>query len=72
MPQYQMPRPSNSVSFPLAATAIAAQRMALAGSNLMADAVAITRLGLASLVVVLLLLRSLLGVFRGELRAPSA
>jgi len=60
-----------SVSFPLAASAIAGLRIALASRSMATDVIAVVLLGLASLAVTLLLLRSLFGVVRGELRTLS-
>ncbi len=60
-----------SVSFPLAACAIAGLRIAAAVRSTATDLIAIVLLGLASLVVALLLLRTLFGVVRGELRTLS-
>lgn len=60
-----------SVSFPLAATAIAGLRIAAATQSMATDVIALVLLGAASLTVALLLLRTLYGIFRGELRALS-
>jgi tellurite resistance protein len=60
-----------SVSFPLAACAIAGLRTAAALQSVATDVIAIVLLGLASLVVAFLLLRTLFGVARGELRTLS-
>ena len=60
-----------AVSFPLAASSIAALRFAAAQRGLVADAIAIALLALATLVIAALLGRTVLGLFRGELRALS-
>jgi tellurite resistance protein len=60
-----------SVSFPLAASAIAALRIAAASQSTATDVIAILLLGLASVSVALLLMRSLYGVARGQLRTLS-
>jgi tellurite resistance protein len=57
-----------AVSFPLAASAIAALRIAAALPGLPTDIIAIALLGLGTLVIAALLLRTLVGVARGELR----
>ena len=61
-----------AVSFPLAAAAIAAQRLAAAAPNLITDAIALALLGLATLVIAGLLVRTLAGLARGELRTLSS
>ena len=61
-----------AVSFPLAASSIAAFRFAAAESGVIADAIALALLALATLVIVGLLVRTLLGLGRGELRTLSA
>jgi tellurite resistance protein len=60
------------VSFPLAAAAIAALRIALASSGSTADVIAIALLLLATVVITALLMRTLLGLVRGELRTLSS
>jgi tellurite resistance protein len=60
-----------AVSFPLAASAIAALRFAGAEPSVPAVAMAWALLGLATLVIAALLFRTLLGLARGELRALS-
>ena len=60
-----------AVSFPLAATAVAALRIAAAQPSLLANALAIALLSLATLIIVWLLVRTLMGVIRGELRTLS-
>jgi tellurite resistance protein len=61
-----------AVSFPLAASAIAALRIAAADAGPAADAVAIALLALSSIVIACLLVRTLVGVVRGELAALSS
>jgi tellurite resistance protein len=61
-----------AVSFPLAASAIAALRFAAAEKSGLADAAAYALLGLATLVIAALLFRTLIGLARGELRVLSA
>lgn len=61
-----------AVSFPLAASAIAALRIAIVSSLLVTDAVAIAMLGFATLVILSLLARTLYGVAIGELRTLSS
>ena len=61
-----------AVSFPLAACAIAALRYAAAENGPAADALALALLALATLVIVGLLVRTLFGLARGELRTLSA
>ena len=60
-----------AVSFPLAATAIAALRVDLALHTSTTRAFAYLMLGFASVVIVYLLGRTWFGVFRGELKALS-
>ena len=57
-----------AVSFPLAASSIAGLRFAAAEPGDVTDALALTLLGLATLVIMALLLRTLFGIARGELR----
>src|SRR5450755_562810 len=57
-----------AVSFPLAASAIAALRMAVAGPGVATDFVAIALLGFTTLAITALFLRTTIGVLRGELR----
>jgi tellurite resistance protein len=61
-----------AVSFPLAASAIAALRFAAAEPGSITDAIALVLLALATLVIAALLARTLLGLARGELRSLSA
>ncbi len=61
-----------AVSFPLAAAAATAVRFADARPGLFTDIVALAVLGLASMVITGLLVRTLLGVVRGELRTLSS
>ena len=60
-----------AVSFPLAASSIAALRFAAAEPGLITDGIAIVLLALATLVMSALLGRTLLGLVRGELRTLS-
>jgi tellurite resistance protein len=60
-----------AVSFPLAASAIAALRFAAAQPSLIADAIACALLALATLAIAGLLVRTLYGLARGELRTLS-
>ncbi len=60
-----------AVSFPLAASAIAGLRFATVEPGLVTDAIAIVLLGLATIAVGGLLVRTLIGVARGELRTLS-
>ncbi len=60
-----------AVSFPLAASAIAALRFAAAAPGMVADAIALALLALATLVIAGLLARTLLGLARGEMRTLS-
>ena len=60
-----------AVSFPLAASAVAALRFASAQRGVVTDAVAIVLLALATLVIGALFARTLLGLARGELRTLS-
>ncbi|BFT63470.1 SLAC1 anion channel family protein [Pseudomonas moorei] len=57
-----------SVSFPLASSSSAAMRYATYAQNGYADGIALSLLALASVVIFGLLLRTLLGIVRGELR----
>jgi tellurite resistance protein len=61
-----------AISFPLAASAIAAIRFANAQPGMLADAAALVLLGLATVAILALLLRTLWGVARGELRTMSS
>lgn len=61
-----------AVSFPLAASAATAVRFADARPGLFTDAIALTLLVLASAVIAGLLVRTLVGVTRGELRTLSS
>ncbi|WP_158813436.1 SLAC1 anion channel family protein [Methylocapsa sp. S129] len=61
-----------AVSFPLAASSIAALRFAAAQPSLTTDAIAIALLALATFVIAALLGRTLLGIAQGELRTLSA
>jgi tellurite resistance protein len=60
-----------AVSFPLAASAIAALRFAAADKSVLANTIAIALLALATLLIAGLFLRTLLGVAKGELRTLS-
>ena len=60
-----------AVSFPLAASAIAALRFADLHPGLPADAIGLAALALATVVILALLGRTVLGVLRGELRTLS-
>ena len=60
-----------AVSFPLAASAIAALRVATAQPSWAIDAIALGLLGLASIVIGGLLVRTTIGLIRGELRVLS-
>ena len=57
-----------AVSFPLAASSIAGLRFAAAEPGVITDAIALGLLALATLVIMALLLRTLYGIARGELR----
>lgn len=57
-----------AVSFPLAACAIAALRFAAGQPGAIADAIAVALLALATIIIAGLLIRTLVGVARGELR----
>jgi len=61
-----------AVSFPLTASAIAGLRYASAEHGLLGDVLALALLGLATLVILGLLARTLWGIARGELRTLSA
>ena len=61
-----------AVSFPLAASAIAALKFAAAEPGAVSDVIALALLGLATVVIVGLLLRTIVGIARGELRTLSA
>ena len=61
-----------AVSFPLAASAIAALRFAAAEPGTVTDMVALALLGLATITIAGLLLRTVVGLARGELRTLSA
>ena len=60
-----------AVSFPLAASAIAALRFAAAEPGLITDTIALAMLALATVAIAGLLVRTLVGVARGELRTLS-
>ena len=60
-----------AVSFPLAACSIAALRFAVAQPGIITDGVAILVLALATLVIAWLLVRTTLGIGKGELRTLS-
>lgn len=60
-----------AVSFPLAASAIAALKFAAAEPGAVTDVIALALLGLATVIIAGLLLRTLLGLVRGELRTLS-
>lgn len=61
-----------AVSFPLAACAIAALKFAVEKPGWATDAIAIVLLAFASLIIVWLLWRTLLGIVRGELRTLTS
>ncbi|MGI4958400.1 MAG: SLAC1 anion channel family protein [Janthinobacterium lividum] len=61
-----------AVSFPIAAAAIAAIRMASTEPGVIVDLVAILLLGFATVLILSLLVRTLWGVARGELRTMAA
>ena len=61
-----------AVSFPLAAAAIAALRIAGAEPGVVSSAIALALLALATVVILGLLARTVLGIARGELRALSS
>ena len=61
-----------AVSFPLAASAIAALKFAAAEPGIVTDVIALALLGLATVTIAALLLRTLVGLARGELRTLSA
>jgi tellurite resistance protein len=61
-----------AVSFPLAASSIAALRFAAAQPGLITDVIALGLLALATLVVAGLVGRTVLGIIRGELRTLSS
>ena len=60
-----------AVSFPLAASSIAALRFAAAQPGLVTDAIALLLLAVATVVIAALLCRTALGLFKGELRSLS-
>ena len=60
-----------SVSFPLASVAAAALRYASARPNLVSNGLAVLLLGLATVVIAALAMRTLYGIARGELRTLS-
>jgi tellurite resistance protein len=60
-----------AVSFPLAASAITGLRFAAAEPGIVTDAIALLLLALATVVIAGLLVRTLVGVARGELRTLS-
>ena len=60
-----------AVSFPLAASSIATLRLAAAAPGVITDALALALLALATVVIAGLLVRTLLGLVRGELRTLS-
>ncbi len=61
-----------AVSFPLAASAVAALRFAAAEPGWITDAIALVLLAIATLTITGLLGRTLLGIARGELRSMSS
>ena len=61
-----------AVSFPLAASAIAALRFAAAQPSVITDAIALVLLALATLAIAGLLARTLYGIVTGELRTLSS
>lgn len=60
-----------AVSFPLAASAGAALKYAASVQHPIADAISILLLGLASIVIIMLFVRTIWGIVRGELRNLS-
>ena len=60
-----------AISFPMAASAVAALHFAHAAPSLASDVIAVGLLAAASLVSAVLLVRTLAGIARGELRALS-
>ena len=60
-----------AVSFPLAASAIAAARLDIAEPGIAVDTIDLLLLALASVVIAGLFARTLLGLVRGELRTLS-
>jgi tellurite resistance protein len=60
-----------AVSFPLAASSIAALRFAAAEQSTIANGIAIALLVLATIVIFGLFVRTVLGLIRGELRTLS-
>ena len=61
-----------AVSFPLAASAIAALRYAAVTPNWLSESIAVAILALSTIVIAGLSLRTLIGLARGELRALSS
>lgn len=61
-----------AISFPLAAAAIAALRFAQAEPGAASDGIALLLLALASVTILWMLARTVLGIARGELKALSA
>ena len=61
-----------AVSFPLAAAAVTALHFAVAAPGGAADVIAMVLLGLATLIIFFLLVRTLSGVVRGELRTLNS
>jgi len=61
-----------AVSFPLAASAVAALRFATAEPGWFTDAIALVLLAASTLIIAGLFVRTLVGVFRGELRNLSS
>jgi tellurite resistance protein len=61
-----------AVSFPLAASAVAALRFAAVRPGWIPDAIALALLVFSTLIILLLLARTLVGVARGELRTLSS
>jgi tellurite resistance protein len=60
-----------AVSFPLAASAIAGLRFAIAQPGNITDGIALLLLMIATIVIAALLIRTAIGMFRGELRTLS-
>lgn len=60
-----------AVSFPLAASAIAALRLAQSEPGWIADTIAVALLALTTLIILWMLVRTVLGAARGELRTLS-
>jgi tellurite resistance protein len=61
-----------AVSFPFAASAVAALRFSAVNPELTTDAIAMTLLALATIIIVALVVRTLVGIARGQLRALTS